>query len=105
MSTRKAESETIFKKVKRIVLTDSSGQKRSLLPVRQFIDLLSKTQSFYPNRVVEFKIGNSQCIVGSQEELEFAYMDLKEESFLELTVQVIAIFINNLLIISKSNSD
>ena len=105
MSTRKAESETVFKKAKRIVLTDASGQKRSLLPVRQFIDLLNKTQSFYPNRAVEFKIGNSQSIVGSQEELEFAYLDLSEDGFLELTVQVTAFNYSVYYNYSKSNAN
>lgn len=66
-------------KVKRIVIMSNDGKSdviRQIEPVKYFSDLEAKGLTFFPGTKIAFMVSGSKKMVGSQEELLFAYEDL-----------------------------
>jgi hypothetical protein len=67
---------------------DLPPSKRSLKPVKLFSELQAAVETYYPQFVVVLVKPGTTEIVGSQDELMFAYQDVKDQTVLNLELKI-----------------
>lgn len=86
--------DAAISKVRRIEIIYSDGQSdiiRQIEPVKYFSDLEAKGLAFCPGSRIAFMVSGTRKMVGSQEELLYAYQDLGDGSsqVLRLDLQIV----------------
>ena len=83
------EIESVSEEIERILVKDYQDKVRVFKKILWFSDLKSRLEAYYPGTIFMLTISGSNRMVGSQDELYFAYKDVPEgekDLMLDLTL-------------------